>query len=229
MATDRCHYSSVADLGSGPSRRTVGARTGGRSERVVHDVLEATIDELARVGYAALRMEDVAARAGVAKTTVYRRWPTKAELVEAAVREAARIDDPIPDTGTLRGDLVELVQVNVGRLALPRARALGRLVTNEGGDPDVDRLARKLRDDKRAAHARVLERAKERGELPAEVDAGLVIEVLFAPLVARALRFGEKPTVEQIERVIDLVLRGAENGGGVTAPSETRRPRPRHT
>jgi AcrR family transcriptional regulator len=201
----------------------VGARTGGRSERVVHDVLEATIDELARVGYAALRMDDVAARAGVAKTTVYRRWPTKAELVDAAVREAARIDDPIPDTGSLRSDLVELLQVNVGRMALPKARALARLVANEGGDPEVDRLARKVRDEKRASHARVLERAKQRGELPAEVDSGLVVEVLFAPLVARTLRYGQKPTAEEIARIVDLVLAGAENGGGITG-RPTRRP-----
>ena len=60
-------------------RRTVGARTGGRSERVVRDVLRAAIEELSTNGYSALRVEDVAARAGVNKTTVYRRWPTKAD------------------------------------------------------------------------------------------------------------------------------------------------------
>lgn len=215
----------MAELNGGPSRRTVGARTGGRSERVVHDVLEATIDELARVGYAALRMDDVAARAGVAKTTVYRRWPTKAELVETAVRDAARVDDPIPDNGDVRKDLIELLHVNVGRIATPRARALARLMTNEGGDPDVDRLTRKIRDDKRAQHARVIERAKDRGEVPADVDAGLVVEVVFASLVARAIRYGEKPTPEQIERVVDLVLAGAENGGGITGRRTRRRPR----
>lgn len=193
----------------------MGARTGGRSERVVREVLDATIEELARVGYAALRTEDVAARAGVAKTTVYRRWPTKHELVEAAVREAARIDDPLPDTGTLRGDVVALVQATVGRLGTPQARAIARLVGNEAAaDPDVDRFARKLRDDKRAQHARVIVRAQERGEIPADVDPALVIEVAFAPLVARAIRFGEKTPLEKIERIVDLVVTGAEHGGG---------------
>ena len=91
----------------GLARRTVGARTGGRSERVVRDVLRATIDELARSGYAALRVDDVAARAGVNKTTVYRRWPTKTDLVAAAIRASAGQHEPVPDTGSARRDLVE--------------------------------------------------------------------------------------------------------------------------
>src|SRR5689334_5086908 len=82
------------------------ARVGGRSERVVRDVLTAAVAELARVGYVALRVEDVAAGAGVNKTTVYRRWPTKAALVTAALRTT---DEPeLPETGALRQDLFEL-------------------------------------------------------------------------------------------------------------------------
>src|SRR5262249_40598485 len=80
------------------------ARIGGRSERVVRAVLAATTAELGRVGYAALRMEDVATTAGVNKTTVYRRWPTKADLVGAAMRGLGAPAQPAPDTGSLRGD-----------------------------------------------------------------------------------------------------------------------------
>ena len=68
------------------TRRTEGVRVKGRAARVVSDVLIATAEELTRVGYAAFRVEDVAARSGVNKTTIYRRWPTKPELVTAAVR-----------------------------------------------------------------------------------------------------------------------------------------------
>lgn len=204
----------VAELEGGPSRRTVGARTGGRSERVVRKVLEATIDELARVGYVALRMDDVAARAGVAKTTVYRRWPTKPELVEAAIRDAARFHDPLPDTGDVRGDLVALVQATVGRLGTPSARAIARLVATES-DPEIARLAKKLRDDKRRSHAEVVVRAQARGELPKDVDPTLLVEVAFAPIVTRVMRSAEQPPLEEIERVVDLVVTGAENGGGV--------------
>ena len=65
------------------TRRTEGIRSRGRSARVVQEVLTATAEELGRSGYAALRIEDVAERAGVNKTTIYRRWPTKAALVKA--------------------------------------------------------------------------------------------------------------------------------------------------
>lgn len=72
-------------MSQGRTRRTGNARTRGRAANVVHRVVSATADELSRVGYAALRVEDVAARSGVHKTTIYRRWPTKTELVAATI------------------------------------------------------------------------------------------------------------------------------------------------
>src|SRR5258706_10640063 len=89
---------------------TRGERVGGRSERVVADVLHAASAELARVGYDAFRIEDVATAAGVNKTTVYRRWPTKAELVEATLRVIALRKGEDPQTGTVEGDLFALLK-----------------------------------------------------------------------------------------------------------------------
>src|SRR5580658_6994043 len=89
-------------------RATRGAgrvRTGGRSARIVADVLRATAEELARVGYTALRMEDVARAAGVNKTTVYRRWPTKVQLVTETMRREHEQRVVAPDTGSVREDL----------------------------------------------------------------------------------------------------------------------------
>src|SRR5512138_898011 len=88
---------------SAGSRRTGvrAARVGGRSERVVRDVLAAAAAEMARVGYVALRVEDVAARAGVNKTTVYRRWPTKADLVRDVLCGLGGDQHEAPDTGSL--------------------------------------------------------------------------------------------------------------------------------
>lgn len=174
---------------------------------MVRDVFEATIDELARAGYGALRTDEVAARAGVAKTTIYRRWPTKAALVEAALRDAARFEEPLPDTGTLREDLVLLVQATVGRLSSPRARAIARLVSNEA-DPEVDQLARKLKEERRRGHSVVVVRAQERGEIASSVDPSLVIEVVLAPIFTRVVR-GERPSRETIEAIVDLVVFGA--------------------
>src|SRR5579871_6243993 len=83
-----------------PRRATAGVRSGGRSARIVAAVLDAAIDALSRASYAAVSIEDVAAAAGVNKTTVYRRWPTRAALVGAALARLAAAPEAA-DTGAL--------------------------------------------------------------------------------------------------------------------------------
>ncbi len=201
----------------GPSRRTTGARTGGRSERVVAAVLHAVLTELARVGYVALRHEDVATRAGVAKTTIYRRWPTKVDLVEAALREFSRQEEPLPDTGSLRKDILAILETTMARLSTPEGRAIARLVTMEGADPRIETLCLGLREESRRHRAEVVVRAQRRGELPREVDAILMVDCVFGLVMARLIRFGEKVDRATCERLIDLVVTGAEHGGGKRA------------
>src|SRR5262245_26513815 len=91
-------------------RKTAGVQKSGRASRVVRDVLQATREELDRAGYAELSVESVAALAGVNKTTIYRRWPTKSELVVAAIKEYFDQSQDFPDTGVLRSDLLEYVR-----------------------------------------------------------------------------------------------------------------------
>jgi AcrR family transcriptional regulator len=213
MATSSCHL-SIMDHEVGPTRRTTGARTGGRSERVVASVLHAALAELAHVGYVPLRLEDVATRAGVAKTTVYRRWPTKAELVRAAIHEVGRYHDPLPDTGSLRSDLMAMLESTMKLMATPEGRAVARMVTMEGGDPEVDELCRTLKAESRRRRASLIVRAQERGELPAEADPSLITDCIFALVFSRVIRFGETVDRATCERVIDLVVTGAEHGGG---------------
>jgi AcrR family transcriptional regulator len=198
----------------GHPRRTIGTRTGGRSERVVTAILHATLAELASVGYVALRMEDVATRAGVAKTTIYRRWPTKSELVRSAVHEFGRFYDFLPDTGSLRTDLLELLEHAMKLVSTPEGRAVARMVTMEGADPDVERLCRELKDEARDHRKQLVVRAQERGEIPADVDGVLIVDCVFALVMSRLIRFGEKVDRTTCERLIDLVVTGAEHGGG---------------
>ncbi len=207
----------MTDLGHG--RRTVGLRKGGRSERVVASILESALTELAAVGYAALRVDDVAIRAGVAKTTVYRRWPTKSELVHAAIRVTASSDDELPDTGDVRRDIALHLDRSIRILATPAGRALARLVTTEGGDPEVDRLCRALKEEIRAHRRQIIVRAQSRGDLPREVDADLVMDCIFTVVMSRIVRFGETIDRPTRERLIDLVVTGAEHGGGTKPPS----------
>ena len=114
------------------------SRPGGRSERVRSNVLAATQELLAEGGYDALRVDDVATRAGVHKTTVYRRWPTKAALVMAVLdsRSAERV--PVPDTGSLEGDLRQFARSIVGNLTTAGGPRLTRtLVTAADSSPEL--------------------------------------------------------------------------------------------
>src|SRR3954469_15131123 len=114
-------------------------RPGGRSARVRTAVLEAVEAVLGEQGYAAVTVDGVAERAGVHKTTVYRRWATKEALVADALRERSRVAVPIPDTGTLLGDLTALarsVATNIGSAeGTKMARTLFAAAVT---DPDVD-------------------------------------------------------------------------------------------
>jgi AcrR family transcriptional regulator len=172
------------------------------------------MDELSRTGYAALRVEDVAARAGVNKTTVYRRWPTKVELAGAALRTFAGQDEALPDTGTARGDLLELVNRIVAFARTPEGDVFTRLVTTEHGEPDVDRLARSLRDGFMKSRTEVITRAQRRGELPAELDARVVLDAIFIPVTMRILRYREDVDAATAEAFVDLALTGAKHGAG---------------
>src|SRR5436309_15957251 len=85
-------------------------RPGGRSARIRQAVLDAAFAELGEKGYGGLSIEAVAQRSGVAKTTVYRRWPTRDELVADALDSRSDRNEPLPDTGPLRGDLKALCE-----------------------------------------------------------------------------------------------------------------------
>jgi AcrR family transcriptional regulator len=194
----------------------MGARIGGRSKRVVDDVLRAAVDEIARAGYAALRVEDVAIRAGVNKTTVYRRWPTKAELAAAAVRACVGLHEPVADTGSVRGDLLEAVHRAIAFARTPEGHAVTRLMAIESADPDVDRLARSLREGILAKREEIIARAQRRGELPEGIDARLLLDAIFVPITSRVLRYHEDVDVDTAEAFVDLVLTGVKHGAGRT-------------
>src|SRR5262245_3758958 len=120
------------------SRRTQGI-LGGRSEQVVRRALDAAVVELARSGYAGFRMDAVASRAGVNKTTIYRRWPSRAALITALVsrmRTPLR-ESPLPDTGELESDLLDAFtrRFTFGRKM--EGRAWARLL-EERQNPEVE-------------------------------------------------------------------------------------------
>jgi AcrR family transcriptional regulator len=184
-------------------------RTLVRGEPIVRGVLAAALEELAAVGYAALRIEDVATRAGVNKTTVYRRWPTKQDLVRAAFRSIT-VDRAItPNTGSLRGDLLAIARHISAQASSPEIRGLRRLLMAEDPDSELTAIARSIRESMEALPRPVIEAAVARGELAPGIDATLVFPVLVASLHHR-LRLERHPVDEGfLVRLVDLLLLGA--------------------
>jgi AcrR family transcriptional regulator len=198
-------------------RRTGQLRLGGRSERVVRDVTRATAAELARVGYAELRVEDVAAQAGVNKTTVYRRWPTKADLVCSALRAITEPSGDLPDLGTAQLDLLALLREKVERTSTCEGQSIHRVIALEMDHPEVASIARTLRKEFRAPFFIVIERAIMRGELPEGSDPDLIVEMIQGPVFNKLLRRQEPIDDAFLVAVVHMVVLGAKGGGAVRA------------
>lgn len=189
-------------------RRTSGVQRQGRAAKVVANVLKATGEELNRVGYANLRVEEVAERAGVNKTTIYRRWPTKAILVSDTLDSHFQTGRELPDTGTLRGDFLAYLgnMVTLTRTSMWR----GILSALSGRtDPEVEAVARKLYQRERQFRTGLVQRAIDRGELPRAVNAEVIGDVCSAPILRRLLTFGEDVEAAYIAAVVDVGLAGA--------------------
>jgi len=193
------------------TRRTEGVRVQGRSARVVDAVLKATAEQLGLVGYAALRIEDVALRSGVNKTTIYRRWPTKHELVHAMLRDSGyRIE--IPDTGTLRSDIVALLHAITESLSSPVGRGFTRIVQAERAHPEVDSLVRGMRSENMSLRRVIFERAVARGEIPEGSDSELLVELMVSPLVSRIVHAGGEADEHFLRALTEMVVTGARAG-----------------
>jgi AcrR family transcriptional regulator len=141
------------------------------------EILDATLEVLAECGYDGLTIDMVAARAKAGKATLYRRWPSKAELVIEAVacmkQAQSRLED-LPDTGTLRGDLVALVRPPSLEDAERKMKVMGGLVSMLSRDPQLAEAVNEAISEPRARLNRLLfERAIERGEIPPRTDAEL--------------------------------------------------------
>jgi AcrR family transcriptional regulator len=181
-----------------------------RDARADRAILSATLELIAEVGVHEFRTEDVAARAGVGKGAIYRRYRSKDELVTAAVAALVSEEIAIPDTGSTREDLLVLMREAVG---LYCGSLAGRLMPNlVGAMAQKPELARAVRESfltgRRAALAGVLERGVERGDLRPDLDVELALDVLGGPLFYRLLITGGPLDEQLAEGVADLIMRG---------------------
>lgn len=187
-----------------PVRRRPGGRTAKNRERVIG----ATIEVLLSSGYEGLTVARIAEMAGLAESTIYRRWPTKAQLAAAAIAELAELENPIPDTGSLKGDLQKLLdQINVLLNRSEVQRVLRTAMALDTSDPEVSELTQGFWAARFAGSADIVARAAQRGELPDSVDAYELIEHLVGATYFRVLVTRRPLDRQLIKRSVDAVLR----------------------
>lgn len=177
-----------------------------RGEPIVARVLEATIEELATSGYAGLALERVATRAGVNRTTIFRRWPTKAELVRAAMQRVTGALSFDWDTGSLRGDLKVLIERAGETMLGPGMLGFLQLMLGAREEPELLELAGEAESAKLAAVLAFFVRAELRGELRPDLDKQLFLDSLMGLLIVKLVYHRQQVTPEFVERLLDHVL-----------------------
>ncbi len=172
-----------------------------RGAAVEHAVLAAALEFIVANGSVRINIEEIAARAGVNKTTVYRRWPTADELLLATVMAHAETNVPIPDTGSLAADLVALCCDVRDMIRSPTANALLK-AARHGHGAALDETRERFWSARFNAAAAIIDRAVERGECAPVDDAELLIEQLVAPIHFRVIERGLVVDNACIERMV---------------------------
>ncbi|MFJ2837888.1 TetR/AcrR family transcriptional regulator [Nocardia sp. NPDC087230] len=179
---------------------------GPRKAEVIH---LAALELLAEAGYDGLTMEAVAQRSGVNKTTLYRWWPSKDALLAAALTVAAPLRISIPDTGTFRGDLAAL-GVEIARLltAEDTAAIAAAVLSASASRPALATVGHQFFSERLEREQAIFDRAIARGEIPADVDVGAVIDLLAGSLWARSVLRGLPLGTDYIDTVAGIVAHG---------------------
>jgi AcrR family transcriptional regulator len=185
-----------------------------RSDQVEQAILHAASDLLAERGLDAMTIEDVATRAGVGKSSIYRRWPTKGTLALDAFLIDFLTQQPLVDNGTLEVDLREaLTHWSAAVVGTPTGRALVGLIAAAQFDKElsegwIERVMTPVREQ----HRTMVERAIERGEIPAGADVDVIMDLLYGAAYHRLLQGHLAITPEFIELVARMVAVGAKSG-----------------
>ena len=178
------------------------------SDDARRQMLDATRAIVADVGPHELTIDEVARRSGVAKTTIYRHFPNASALVLAALADvpASVIE---PDTGSLHDDLRDIINQFM-RLAADGTlrQMMVHTLSNGSNDAEFQQLRDELRDSRRNPLRSAVRRARERGELPADLDDELAATFIEAPFVMRRLIADVDIDDTDIDRIIQLLLRG---------------------
>lgn len=178
-----------------------------RDEAADEAILGATIELLGDGGIAGLSMDLVAKRAGVGKSTIYRRWESKEELVLAALSTIPSVE--IPDTGSVRDDLLAYAAELATIAARPTSDVLPHLIEAACYDERLRVSLNEYSRKRQRALRTILRRGEQRGELTEGDDREMIVDVLLGAFFYRRLVSGEPFTRAYAARLVDFALRGA--------------------
>jgi AcrR family transcriptional regulator len=178
-----------------------------REARVDAAVVEATLAEITEKGLGAATMEAIAARAGVGKATLYRRWSSKDELFYFLAAQVVDVYEPA-DTGDLRKDLLSVVEPHVEHLhkGRPVAVLMPTFIAEAARDDHMRQVLNRLVDDRRASMVDAFKRARKRGDLRRGVDIETLVDMISGSYSYRWLLRGEPVSVAFARKVVDLAL-----------------------
>jgi AcrR family transcriptional regulator len=168
---------------------------------------KAAIELLREVGYEHLSIESVALRAHVSKATIYRRWKNKAEVIADAIHHYAFCKAPTVDTGSLRGDLIEIIGEKVKAMKSEDGQLIAGMLTIARADKDLATLiTQSLTDYATAAYGGIFDRAVTRGEIPKDAKREYILLLVQSVISFRILMSHQSVNRKFIENFVDDVL-----------------------
>ncbi len=180
-------------------------RTGGRTARIRSAVLKEALLLIKSRGISGFSVADIARRSGVHETTIYRRWNGVEQLILETLLENATEKIPEQDTGSLRQDAIAMIGNVLEYCKSPTGALLLRVLVSVG--EEAAELKKKYWQARMRVAERVVERAKERGELDRRVNGALLISALIAPIYFRLLVTGDPIEPDFPEKIVDLIFR----------------------
>jgi AcrR family transcriptional regulator len=171
-------------------------------------ILQAALELVVEDGLRGTTIEGIAARAGVVKATIYRRWNTKEELFMEALRTIA-FALPDPDTGSMRGDVEAIIAFNLEHATRNAALLMPRLMVEAADDPDLFAVMQQvLVEPRREVLRTILRRAVERGEMREDIDPEVAIDLLIGPFIYAVLVTGAdlQAVAQRVQPVLNAAL-----------------------
>jgi AcrR family transcriptional regulator len=189
-------------------------------------ILRAAIEELALSDYGGMTVDGVAARAGVNKTTVYRKWETKAELIRAALFSVFEMFSVRPTAGDLRSDLLRIAHTIRDFAHSFEGQCLTRLRLLQHPEPELAKIAKDLNAKQLGELGELFNAAVERGEVAPDVDILLLLDMLWGAVHARIVMKSEAVDDALLGRMVDVLLTAAQSGRAKPRTSQAKK-RPR--